>query len=293
MHKSVLLNEVLEWLDPKAGMTVLDGTVGFGGHAEAILEKLGPTGRLIGYDKDPEALEAAKKVLARFGDQVMLINDDFRNVAQQLREVRATNVRGMLLDLGVSSLQLDKPEKGFSFKADGPLDMRMDPSQTLTAETIVNTYAKEKLIEILKDLGEERFARRIVDKILEVRARKRIRTTAELESIIFHAVPKSYRYGRIHPATRSFQSLRMAVNKEMEALRDFLLNALDILDSRGRIVIISFHSLEDRIVKTAFREFQKENKGKILTKKPVTPGEAEVETNPRSRSAKLRAFEKV
>lgn len=270
----------------------MDGTLGLGGHALAVLERIGPEGKLIGFDQDPEALAEARKVLEGFGDRAMVVNDNFTNIAKHLESLKRGPVQGILLDLGVSSMQLDTPERGFSFRQEGPLDMRMDPKASLTAEEIVNTYSKEALTTILSELGEERFARRIAGRILEARSQKRIRTTSELENIIFHAVPRTYRHGRIHPATRSFQSLRLAVNKEIEVLREFLLGVLECLEPQGRVVIISFHSLEDRLVKTAFKEFQMNKMGSVLTKKPITPSPEEVEDNPRSRSAKLRAFQK-
>ena len=222
----------------------------------------------------------------------MLIHDDFRNLAAELRQRQIHSVDGLLLDLGVSSMQLDHPGRGFSFQTEGPLDMRMDPAQPLTAKEIVNTYPKNRLQEILWNYGEERFARRIADRIVETRSKRRIETTVELESIIYQAVPAFYRHGRIHPATRSFQALRIAVNDEVKALQELLDQVIALLNSRGRLVIISFHSLEDREVKTAFRRFSQEEKGRILTKKPVTASPREVAENPRSRSAKLRAFER-
>ncbi len=293
MHQSVLLNEVLEWLDPRPGSTVVDGTLGAAGHAGAILERLGAQGKLIGFDKDPLALEEAQKILTRFGEKVMLIQDDFRNLTVQLRQRQIHGVDGLLLDLGVSSMQLDHPGRGFSFQTEGPLDMRMNPAQPLTAREIINTYPKNRLQEILWNYGEERFARRIAERIVDTRSKRRIETTVELESIIYQAVPAFYRHGRIHPATRSFQALRIAVNDEVKVLQELLAQAVALLNSHGRMVVISFHSLEDREIKTAFKRFSEEKKGRILTKKPVTPGLREIDENPRSRSAKLRAFEKL
>ncbi len=293
MHKSVLLKEVLEWLEPAPGKIIVDGTLGGGGHAEAVLERILPSGLLIGFDKDPEALARAKQVLARFGDRAMILHEDFRNVAKRLKTLQKEKTQGMLLDLGVSSMQLDTPERGFSFKQNGPLDMRMNPEESLTAREIVNRFSEKDLLKILWNYGEERFARRIVERIARERSQRPIETTGELEAIVFQAVPKAYRYGRIHPATRTFQALRIAVNREREALEEFLSSVLEILDTKGRLVIISFHSLEDRAVKTAFRKFEKEKRGRVLTKKPVVPNDAEVADNPRARSAKLRAFEKI
>ncbi len=292
-HQSVLLEEALHFLDPRPGSVIVDGTLGCAGHAKAILEKIGGNGLLIGFDKDPEALAKTEKTLFEFRENALLIHDDFKNMAERLQEIEKGKVQGILLDLGVSSGQLDSPERGFSFRAEGPLDMRMNPSEMLTAREIVNRHSKETLLRILWEYGEERFAKKIVQKILEVRARKKIETTTQLASIISEAVPVSYRYGRIHPSTRTFQALRIAVNGEIESLEIFLNHFFEFLDKGGRLVIISFHSLEDRLVKTAFRQCGKEGKGRVLTKKPVIPKEAEMTKNPRSRSAKLRAFERT
>lgn len=291
-HKSVLLNEVLQWLDLKPGRVIVDGTLGYGGHASEILRRIIPQGRLLGFDKDPGAVTETSKVLGDFGDCVMIFHEDFKNIPTQLESL-GQKADGVFLDLGVSSPQLDEARRGFSFKSEGPLDMRMNPEDPLTAREVVNTYPKQELAEIFWKYGEERFSRRIAEKIAQVREKRRIETTTELESIIWQAVPNSYRHGRIHPATRAFQALRIEVNKEIEALEIFLLKSLDVLSSGGRLVIISFHSLEDRIVKNTFREFAKEAKGKILTKKPVIPALEEIQENPRSRSAKLRVFQKV
>ena len=291
-HKSVLLNEVLQWLDPKPGQTIVDGTLGRAGHASEILRMVSPKGRLLGFDKDPEALDESKKILEDFGDRIMLFKEDFKNIPLKLESL-GQKADAMLLDLGVSSPQLDNAERGFSFKAQGPLDMRMDPSNSLTAKEVVNSYPKKDLADIFWKYGEERFSRRIAEKIAEVRESRRINTTSELESIIWQSVPASYRHGRIHPATRVFQAIRIEVNKEIEALELFLLRALDVLSEGGRLVIISFHSLEDRIVKNAFRDFAKNGRGKVLTKKPVIAASNEIQENPRSRSAKLRAFQKI
>lgn len=293
VHESVLLKEVLEYLDPRPGDVIVDGTLGLGGHAEAILERIAPGGKLIGLDRDEKAIEMAKERLGKFGKSAMLIKENYKNVAARLKDMGEAPVRGMLLDLGISSMQVDDAQRGFSFMKEAPLDMRMDRASALTAKEIINKFSKEELLTILWEYAEERFARRIVDRILVERARHQIHTTTQLAQIIFTAVPASYRYGRIHPATRSFQGLRIAVNKEIEALRLFLENGLDVLTDGGRLVIISFHSLEDRLVKTAFRKYKSEGLGEILTKRPVGPGQAEESKNPRSRSAKLRAFRKT
>ncbi|MBI3252326.1 MAG: 16S rRNA (cytosine(1402)-N(4))-methyltransferase RsmH [Candidatus Omnitrophica bacterium] len=292
-HESVLLEEAVEWLAPRPNGVIVDGTLGGGGHARRILEKSAPDGRLVGFDRDPGAIREARRVLAGFGERVMVIHDNFKNVRNRIAEFGIGRVQGMLLDLGLSSLQLDEPGRGFSFKTDGPLDMRMDPSEGPSAADIVNGYREEELRELLWKWGEERFARKIVGRIVETRRKKKIRSTFELAALVISSVPASYRYGRIHPATRTFQALRIAVNEELRSLEEFLSSVTDGLDEGARLVIISFHSLEDRIVKNAFRNFQKAGEGKILTKKPVTPSEAEMSRNPRSRSAKLRAFLKI
>ncbi len=291
-HTSVLLEEALLFLDPKPGNVFVDATLGFGGHAACILEKLGPKGILIGFDRDAEALLAAKRNLAKFGEQVMFINDRFSRIPQRLQSLGIASAQGVLLDLGVSSAQLDSPGRGFSFKDDGPLDMRMDAEDSLTAKEIVNDYSKEELRNILWTYGEERLARRFVDRIDSVRQRRDIETTAELASILWQAAPVKYRYARIHPATRTFQALRIVVNSEMQELEKVLLAAPDVLSFGGRLVVISFHSLEDRMVKNSFKKFKSEALGEILTKKPVGAKSRELSENPRSRSAKLRAFRK-
>lgn len=292
-HTSVLLEEALAYLDPKPGDRIVDGTLGFGGHAGRILEKLGPKGHLIGFDRDPEAIVKAKKRLSEFGDRALMIQSRFSHMREELKAMGQGPVQGVLLDLGVSSFQLDEPRRGFSFRQEGPLDMRMDPTQPMTAARLVNETPKEKLMQVLWTYGEERFARRIVEAIVQARERRRLETTSDLASIIERAVPGKYRHGRIHPATRTFQALRIVVNSEMEELENFLSDALEILESGGRVVIISFHSLEDRQVKNAFRRFKTEGQGEILTKKPVTASEEEAAANPRARSAKLRAFRKT
>lgn len=294
LHTSVLPDQTIEWLAPAPGKTIIDGTIGFGGHAERILERLGPEGKLIGFDRDPFALAKARERLERFGDRVMLFKDNFTAIPQRLKENGIAGADGILLDLGVSSVQLETPSRGFSFLKEGPLDMRMDPDDALTAADIVNGYSKPQLQELIGFLGEERYAGRIASRIVEERSRRRqgIRTTTELASIIYHAVPSGYRYGRIHPATRTFQALRIAVNRELESLGIFLKCLPDWLASSGRAVIISFHSLEDRLVKVAFRDWQKSQLGRVLTKKPVSAAPDEISKNPRARSAKLRAFKK-
>ena len=292
-HESVLLAEAVEWLKPGPRKVLVDGTLGCGGHAKRWLEFAVPDGQVVGFDRDPEALLEARRVLKDYGDRAMILHDNYRNCAKHLAERRLHGTDAVLLDLGVSSLQLDEPSRGFSFRAAGPLDMRMDSSEGPTAEALVNEASEEELCEIFWKYGEERFARQIARRLVEARSKKRLSSTRDLEDVIFHAVPKASRFGRIHPATRCFQALRLVVNRELEALEAFLPEAAGLLKPGGRLVAITFHSLEDRLVKNAFRNFEKEKMGKVLTKKPVTPSEAELARNPRSRSAKLRAFERI
>lgn len=291
-HRSVLLKEAVELLAFSPGQIVVDGTLGSGGHAGRILECIGPEGRLIGFDKDSRALEEAEKALKPFGRRAITFCDSFTRIPSRLKELSLPGVDRVLLDLGISSFQLDAPERGFSFQSEGPLDMRMDRRQGETGADLVNRLREPELQDILWKYGEERFAGRIARSIVGERAKRPIRTTTELAAVIVKAVPPSYRHGRIHPATRSFQAFRIAVNHELEELEQFLSEVLSYLNPKGRVAVISFHSLEDRLVKRAFRAFQGENRGRVLTKKPVRPADEETASNPRSRSAKLRIFEK-
>jgi len=263
----------------------VDATVGTGGHAEAILER---GAELIGIDRDPLALEVARERLSRFGKRFLLIQDNFRHLVQILRDHGVQEVDGVLFDLGMSSFQLEDPKRGFSFLKEGPLDMRMDPSQDLTAYEIVNRWSERDIARILREYGEERYAGRIARAIVKSRP---IETTTQLARIVARCYPPGYH--RIHPATRTFQALRIAVNDELNALREGLLAAIKVLRPGGVVVAISFHSLEDRIVKRTFRQRWIAGEVEILTKKPLTPTAEEVEKNPRSRSAKLRAARKL
>jgi 16S rRNA (cytosine1402-N4)-methyltransferase len=305
-HLSVLPEEVIRFLEPADGKTYLDGTLGGGGHAALILEKA-PRAFLIGVDRDQSALKAAGQRLAVYGEQVRLIHGDFATVAGQPDSFGIPALDGFILDLGVSSHQLDTRERGFSFQQDAPLDMRMDTSCGETAAELVNTLPEPELERIIADYGEERWAKRIASFIVKERAEALITSTFRLVDIIKGAVPKAKWDERIHPATRTFQALRIAVNTELESLEKGMRGALDLLKPGGRGVIISFHSLEDRIVKHIFREYAegctcprqlpicvcgKQPRVKILTSRPVTATEAETDENPRARSAKLRAVEK-
>jgi 16S rRNA (cytosine1402-N4)-methyltransferase len=307
-HLSVLPAEVLALLDPTPGGIYLDGTVGGGGHARLILEASAPDGRLIGLDRDPSALQKATEVLAPFGDRVVLRHRNFSEAAEVLSELGISGLDGMLLDLGVSSHQLDEASRGFSFRGEAPLDMRMDPTSGPTAADLVNTAPAEELARIFREFGEERWAGRIARRIVQVRQQHPLTTTRQLAELVRDAVPGGKVPTRIHPATRVFQALRIQVNHELEHVSRGIAEAIDLLNPGGRLVVISFHSLEDRIVK---RFFQEEAKGcicpprlpacvcnhrprlEVLTRKGVRASDAEVEANPRARSAVLRAVRRI
>lgn len=306
-HLSVLPNEVIQYLALKPAGVYLDGTLGGAGHATLILENA-PAATLIGIDRDLEALAAAGERLAVYGDRVRLLHGDFAAVADHLGGLGVTALDGFILDLGVSSHQLDTRERGFSFQQDAPLDMRMDTSGGETAADLANELPEHELERIISEYGEERWAKRIASFIVKERAESPIVTTFRLVDIIKGAVPKAKWDERIHPATRTFQALRIAVNSELDSLEQGMRAALDLLKPGGRGVIISFHSLEDRIVKHIFREYAegctcprqmpvcvcgKQPRVKVLTGRPVTATEAETNNNPRARSAKLRAVEKL
>ena len=280
-----MVEEVLRFLEPGPGKLIVDATVGTGGHAAAILAE---GAHVIGIDRDPLALEVARERLSRFGERVRLVHGNFRDLEGILRGLGIEEVDGVLFDLGMSSFQLEDPGRGFSFLAEGPLDMRMDPSQSLTAYEIVNRWPEGKIAEILREYGEERYARRIARAIVRSRP---LETTTQLAQIVARCYPPGYH--RIHPATRTFQALRIAVNDELNSLREGLLAAIRCLCPGGVVVAISFHSLEDRIVKHTFRQRWIAGEVEILTKKPLTPTPEEVGRNPRSRSAKLRAARKL
>jgi len=286
-HASVLLAESLELVAVRPGGLYVDGTVGLGGHAAAILERSAPGGRLLGLDKDAEALERAAERLRPFVDRARLLHADYREIPRVLGEERAD---GILLDLGTSSLQLDTPERGFSFRAEGPLDMRMDTSGGETAADVVNRAREAELADLIYRFGEERASRRIARAIVAARRQARIRTTTELAAIVRRAAGRS-RPG-LDPATRTFQALRIHVNRELEGLGRALGALAECLAPRGRLAVIAFHSLEDREVKRTFRELG--TKGfAVLTRRPIRPGPEEVNANPRSRSARLRGLERT
>jgi 16S rRNA (cytosine1402-N4)-methyltransferase len=291
-HISVMPKEVMHGLNVKPGATIVDGTLGLGGHSALIIQAMGASGHLIGIDKDSSSLTEAKKRLVSPSVRVDLLQGTFGDVERLLAEVKVKFIDGVLLDLGISSFQLDDVKRGFSFLKSGPLDMRMDQTQGPTAADLVNTLSEEELAKIIEVYGEDRLARRIAKGILWRRAQEKITTTDQLALVVLKSLPTSYQRGRIHPATRTFQALRIAVNKELEVLERALKAWFDVLKPGGRMCIISFHSLEDRIVKNTFKAFASDGRGTILTKKPLEPTEDECRANARSRSAKLRVIER-
>jgi 16S rRNA (cytosine1402-N4)-methyltransferase len=305
-HTTVLLNETVKALALAEGMTIADGTLGGGGHSEAILQKIAPSGRLIGIDKDEYALSRAKERLKEFEDNCIFVNDDFRNIRDILSSLGIEAIDGAVLDLGVSSFQLDQCKRGFSYNQDARLDMRMNIKDKTCAADIVNSYAQQDLTRILRDYGEEKWAARIAEFIVRERAIRPIETTAQLVEVIKMAMPASARRSGPHPARRTFQALRIEVNGELDAIKEALSDFVGVMSEGARLAVITFHSLEDRIVKQEFRRFAdpcdcpkefpicicgKKPMGKVITRKPILPSEAEIEGNKRSRSAKLRVFQ--
>ncbi len=289
-HIPVLSNEVLEYLDLKSGDTVFDGTLGMGGHSLQICKKIMPKGRLIAVDRDINAINIAKKRLEPYLDKISLYNMPFSEIQQIFDDCQTSEINKGLLDIGISSLQIDTPERGFSFRFNEALDMRMDNSQELTAERLIATLPEKELADTIYNYGEERFSRRIAKRIVAHRRKMSIKTTGELASIVRESVPGR---SKIDKATKTFQALRIAVNDELGELERFLDEIFDFLAINGRLAIISFHSLEDRIVKNAFRDAAKYGEFKLLTKRPVVAEEEESKKNPRSRSAKLRVIERI
>lgn len=289
LHVPVLLRETLDFLDVRPGGVYVDATLGAGGHAYEIASRL-ESGRLLGLDRDPHALEAARAKLAGFGDKVLMQHGNFAQIDALHTASGLPPADGVLADLGLSSMQLDNASRGFSFNQPGPLDMRMDPGWETTAADIVNYAGERELADIIFELGEERHSRRIARAIMKARP---YRVTTELAQVVTRAIPSRAGLHQIHPATRTFMALRLAVNRELENLEEFLDRVLGVLRPGGRVVILSFHSLEDRRVKQAFRRWLEEGRASILTRKVVRPGEEEVGNNPRARSAKLRVAEKI
>jgi 16S rRNA (cytosine1402-N4)-methyltransferase len=278
------------------GPVYVDATLGDGGHAEAILQASSPTGRLIGLDRDREAVDIARERLSGYPERVILEHEHFVQMADVLSRHSIQRVDGILFDLGVSSRQLMQADRGFSFQADGPLDMRMDRSKPVTAEMLVRRSSEKELSDIIFNYGQERWAKRIARAIVQTRKQQSIKTTLQLARIIQRVIPRGRSFSRLHPATRTFQALRIAVNQELEQLEAALENACRLLNIGGRICVIAFHSLEDRIVKQTFRRLNSQAGGelmRIVTPKPIQPGAVEIQANPRSRSAKLRVAERI
>lgn len=306
-HTSVLLEETVDGLAVKPDGIYVDATLGGGGHAYEVCSRLGKQGRFIGIDQDAAAIEAASARLSDFGEQVTIIRSNYCEMKSKLHEIGIDKVDGIVIDLGVSSYQLDTADRGFSYRADAPLDMRMDQRQQMTAKDIINTYSEADLYRVIRDYGEDKFAKNIAKHIVMEREKAAIETTGQLNEIIRRAIPMKFQKTGGHPSKRTFQAIRIELNRELEVLRDSLDEMIDMLNPGGRISIITFHSLEDRIVKSAFRKNENPcicpshfpvcvcgnvSKGKVITRKPILPGEEELEHNSRSKSAKLRVFER-
>ena len=306
-HKSVLLEESIDALQIKPDGIYVDGTLGGGGHSYEICTHLSDKGRLIGIDQDEAAIEAATRRLERFKNRVTIVRSNYCNIKRELDRLGIASVDGVILDLGVSSYQLDEASRGFTYREDAPLDMRMDQRQTLSAKEVVNEYSEMELYHIIRDYGEEKFAKNIAKHIVSARNQKALETTGELIHVIKAAIPAKVRAVGGHPAKRTFQAIRIEVNRELEVLENSLGDMIDLLNDGGRICVITFHSLEDRIVKNKFRECEnpctcpkefpvcvcgKKSKGKVITRKPVIPSQEELEDNSRAKSSKLRVFER-
>ena len=306
-HISVLLNETIEELNIKKDGIYVDGTLGGAGHAYDVCKRLGAKGQFVGIDQDAEAIEAGRKRLADFEEKISIVRSNYCNMKQVLGELGISKVDGIVLDLGVSSHQLDTAGRGFSYREDAPLDMRMDQRNPMTAKDIVNEYSENELFRIIRDYGEDKFAKNIAKHIVRARKEKEILTTNELTEVIKAAIPMKVRKNTGHPSKKTFQAIRIELNKELEVLKDTLDEMIELLDDRGRICIITFHSLEDRIVKSIYRKNENpctcpsnfpicicgnKSKGRVITRKPIIPSEEELEYNRRSKSAKLRVFER-
>ena len=306
-HISVLLEETINSLNIKPDGIYVDGTLGGGGHSLEICKRLGSSGRLIGIDQDMDAIKAATERLKDYSNQVTIVHSNYQDVDSVLRDLSIGGVDGIVLDLGVSSYQLDNADRGFTYREDTPLDMRMDQSSTVTARDIVNGYSEQELFRVIKEYGEDSFAKNIAKHIVKARQEKTIETTGELNEIIKAAIPAKVRQGQGHPSKKTFQAIRIELNRELEVLENSLDKMIELLNPGGRLSVITFHSLEDRIVKNIFRknmnpcicppEFPictcgRKPTGKVITRKPIVPGEQELEDNKRAKSSKLRVFEK-
>lgn len=306
-HKSVLLYETVDSLNIKPDGIYVDGTLGGGGHAFEVASRLGENGRLIGIDQDADAIKAASERLEPYKDKVTIVRSNYRNIREVLTGLGISKVDGIYLDLGVSSYQLDTAERGFTYRENAPLDMRMDQRNDKTAADIVNDYSEMELFRVIRDYGEDKFAKNIAKHIVRARENGRIETTDQLVEIIKAAIPAKMRAEGGHPAKRTFQAIRIELNKELEVLTESIDTMIDLLNPEGRLSIITFHSLEDRIVKLRFRDNEnpcicppnlpmcvcgKKSKGKVVTRKPIIPDDVEIEENKRSKSSKLRVFER-
>lgn len=306
-HVSVLLQETVDGLNVKPDGIYVDGTLGGGGHSYEVCTRLGAKGSIIGIDQDEAAIEAASIRLKDFGEKVTIVRSNYCDMKSRLHELGIDKVDGIMLDLGVSSYQLDTADRGFSYREDAPLDMRMDQRSEMTARDIVNDYSEMDLYRVIRDYGEDKFAKNIARHIVQERAKRPIDTTGELTEVIRHAIPMKFQKKTGHPAKRTFQAIRIELNRELDVLRDSLDDMIDMLNPGGRLCIITFHSLEDRIVKSAFKKNEnpctcpsdfpvcvcgKVSKGRVITRKPILPSEEEMEINSRSKSAKLRIFER-
>ena len=306
-HYSVMLKETIEELKVKSDGIYVDGTLGGGGHAYEVCKRLSDAGHFYGIDQDAAAIAAASQRLSEFGNRVTIIRSNYCEMCKELRDRGVTGVNGIVLDLGVSSYQLDNAERGFTYREDVPLDMRMDQRQTKTAKDIVNDYSEMELYHIIRNYGEDKFAKNIAKHIVQARQKAPIETTGQLIEVIKAAIPKKVRATGGHPAKKTFQAIRIELNHELDVLKNNLEDMIDLLNDEGRIAIITFHSLEDRIVKNIFRTSERPcicppefpvcvcgrvSKGKVITRKPIVPGKEELEENSRSKSAKLRVFER-
>ena len=307
-HVSVLLHETVDGLNVRPDGIYVDATLGGGGHAYEVCSRLNDKGRFIGIDQDADAIKAAGERLAGFGEKVTIIRSNYRDMKPQLQSIGVDRVDGIVIDLGVSSYQLDTAERGFSYRVDAPLDMRMDQRQKMTAKDIVNDYSEAELYRVIRDYGEDRFAKNIAKHIVAERGKGPVETTEQLNEIIRHAIPMKIRKAAGHPSKRTFQAIRIELNHELDVLKDSLDDMIDMLNPGGRICIITFHSLEDKIVKSSFRKNEnpcicpshfpvcvcgRTSKGKVVTRKPILPSKEEMESNSRSKSAKLRIFERA
>jgi len=293
IHIPVMLSEIIEYLNLKSGGTYVDGTLGMAGHSQAILNQIGAKGRLVGIDCDAQSLAMAKERLKPFANQCYLVNSNFSKIDTVLEDLKIAKVDGILLDLGISSFQIENPERGFSFRQEEPLDMRLDQNISMSAYDLVNSLSEKEISKILRDYGQERWHNRIAKYIITQRAKNAIETTDDLSRIVLKAIGQGQKWQKIHPATRTFQAFRIAVNRELDVLKEALEKCVEVLDVGGRVAVISFHSLEDAIVKHYFRLCAKEEKIKIITTKPLRPTDEESERNPRSRSARLRVAERI